>query len=160
MGWFLCLTLELTPGFILPTMNKSSMLKIGELARKAGVSVDTIRFYENKGLLSASKRSATGYRLFDEDDVTRLLFIARAKQVGFTLDEITELLDLKLHPDEHTCQEVKQRTQVKLDKVSQKIAELERIRRSLAKLHEACGGGTQSAQHCSILQLLESDDLL
>ncbi|WP_218353280.1 Zn(2+)-responsive transcriptional regulator [Alteromonas lipotrueiana] len=141
-------------------MKTPSLLKIGELATRAKVSVDTIRFYENKDLLRASRRSSTGYRLFIEEDLTRLLFIVRAKQVGFTLDEIGELLELKLHPEEHTCQEVKQKTQIKIDKVSQKIAELERIRRSLVKLHRVCGGGTSSAQHCSILQLLESDNLL
>ena len=141
-------------------MKTSVTLKIGELAKQAGVSIDTIRFYESKGLVSASMRSEAGYRLFSSDDLTRLLFISRAKQVGFTLDEISELLDLKLHPDDHTCQEVKQRTQFKIETVSAKIAELERIKRSLVRLHEACGGTSQSTRQCSILQLLETDDLL
>ena len=141
-------------------MNTVATLKIGELARQANVSVDTIRFYESKGLISATMRSASGYRLFSDEDRTRLLFIQRAKQVGFTLEEIGELLELKLHPDDHTCEEVKQRTAQKLQKVSEKIAELERIQRSLNTLYTACGGGAQSAQHCSILQLLESDNPL
>ena len=141
-------------------MNTVATLKIGELARQANVSVDTIRFYESKGLISATMRSASGYRLFSDEDRTRLLFIQRAKQVGFTLEEIGELLALKLHPDDHTCEEVKQRTAQKLQKVSEKIAELERIQRSLKTLYTACGGGAQSAQHCSILQLLESDNPL
>ncbi|WP_232364459.1 Zn(2+)-responsive transcriptional regulator [Salinimonas lutimaris] len=152
------MTLELTPEFILGSMMKESAhLKIGELATRAGVSVDTIRFYESKGLLNATRRSASGYRLFSEEDLTRLSFIQRAKQVGFTLEEIAELLDLKTHPDDHTCEEVKARTQVKIDKVSQKLAELQRIHRSLIELHAACSGGPESAGHCSILQLLESD---
>lgn len=141
-------------------MTTVATLKIGELARQANVSVDTIRFYESKGLISATMRSASGYRLFSDEDRTRLLFIQRAKQVGFTLEEIGELLALKLHPDDHTCEEVKQRTAQKLQKVSEKIAELERIQRSLKTLYTACGGGAQSAQHCSILQLLESDNPL
>ena len=141
-------------------MNTVATLKIGELARQANVSVDTIRFYESKGLISATMRSASGYRLFSDEDGTRLLFIQRAKQVGFTLEEIGELLALKLHPDDHTCEEVKQRTAQKLQKVSEKIAELERIQRSLKTLYTACGGGAQSAQHCSILQLLELDNPL
>ena len=132
-------------------MTTVATLKIGELARQANVSVDTIRFYESKGLISATMRSASGYRLFSDEDRTRLLFIQRAKQVGFTLEEIGELLALKLHPDDHTCEEVKQRTAQKLQKVSEKIAELERIQRSLKTLYTACGGGAQSAQHCSIL---------
>lgn len=135
-------------------------MKIGELAQAAGVSVETIRFYESKGLVAATRRSASGYRLFADEDRSRLLFIQRAKQVGFTLDEIHELLALKLRPDSHTCEEVKQRTEAKLDMVSQKIAELERIQRSLQRLYTRCSGGPQSAQHCSILQLLESDDPL
>ena len=141
-------------------MTTVATLKIGELARQANVSVDTIRFYESKGLISATMRSASGYRLFSDEDGTRLLFIQRAKQVGFTLEEIGELLALKLHPDDHTCEEVKQRTAQKLQKVSEKIAELERIQRSLKTLYTACGGGAQSAQHCSILQLLELDNPL
>lgn len=141
-------------------MTTVATLKICELARQANVSVDTIRFYESKGLISATMRSASGYRLFSDEDRTRLLFIQRAKQVGFTLEEIGELLALKLHPDDHTCEEVKQRTAQKLQKVSEKIAELERIQRSLKTLYTACGGGAQSAQHCSILQLLESDNPL
>ncbi|QCZ94907.1 Zn(2+)-responsive transcriptional regulator [Salinimonas iocasae] len=141
-------------------MTTVATLKIGELARQANVSVDTIRFYESKELISATMRSASGYRLFSDEDRTRLLFIQRAKQVGFTLEEIGELLALKLHPDDHTCEEVKQRTAQKLQKVSEKIAELERIQRSLKTLYTACGGGAQSAQHCSILQLLESDNPL
>lgn len=141
-------------------MTTVATLKIGELARQANVSVDTIRSYESKGLISATMRSASGYRLFSDEDRTRLLFIQRAKQVGFTLEEIGELLALKLHPDDHTCEEVKQRTAQKLQKVSEKIAELERIQRSLKTLYTACGGGAQSAQHCSILQLLESDNPL
>ena len=141
-------------------MTTVATLKIGELARQANVSVDTIRFYESKELISATMRSASGYRLFSDEDRTRLLFIQRAKQVGFTLEEIGELLALKLHPDDHTCEEVKQRTAQKLQKVSEKIAELERIQRSLKTLYAACGGGAQSAQHCSILQLLESDNPL
>lgn len=141
-------------------MTTVATLKIGELARQANFSVDTIRFYESKRLISATMRSASGYRLFSDEDRTRLLFIQRAKQVGFTLEEIGELLALKLHPDDHTCEEVKQRTAQKLQKVSEKIAELERIQRSLKTLYSACSGGAQSAQHCSILQLLESDNPL
>ena len=102
------MTLEFTPGFILATMTTVATLKIGELARQANVSVDTIRFYESKGLISATMRSASGYRLFSDEDRTRLLF----------------------------------------------------IQRSLKTLYTACGGGAQSAQHCSILQLLESDNPL
>ena len=139
---------------------KTKHYKIGQLASLTGLTVDTVRFYENKGLVQASQRSDAGYRLFSADDLARLQFIKRAKAVGFTLDEISELLELRLHPDDHTCEEVKQVTARKVRELDAKIAELERIKRSLVRLHEACGGTSQSTRQCSILQLLETDDLL
>ncbi|QJR81206.1 Zn(2+)-responsive transcriptional regulator [Alteromonas pelagimontana] len=141
-------------------MKESSTLKIGELAKEAGVTVDTIRFYENKGLLAPLQRSQGGYRIFAQSDKERLLFIQRAKKVGFTLDEIGELLELQLHPGDHTCEEVKHHTQQKIDQVSEKIGELVRIQRSLQRLHTACCGGPESADHCSILQILASTEPL
>ncbi|NVK55423.1 MAG: Zn(2+)-responsive transcriptional regulator [Alteromonadaceae bacterium] len=130
--------------------------KIGQLAGLTGLSNDTIRFYERKGLIRASHRSASGYRLFSDADLSRLRFIKRAKHVGFTLDEIGELLELRLHPDAHSCEEVKQFTQKKIHELNKKIDELERIRTSLSTLHTACCGGAESAEYCSILQSLES----
>tara|TARA_B100000614_G_scaffold240918_1_gene241658 strand:- start:13335 stop:13757 length:423 start_codon:yes stop_codon:yes gene_type:complete len=135
---------------------KTKHYKIGQLASLTGLTVDTVRFYENKGLVQASQRSDAGYRLFSADDLARLQFIKRAKAVGFTLDEISELLELRLHPDDHTCEEVKQVTARKVRELDEKIAELEKIRMSLQTLHTACCGGPQSAEHCSILQALDS----
>lgn len=141
-------------------MKTHQHVKIGELASQTGVSVDTIRFYEDKGLITPASRSDAGYRLFSQQDKEKLLFIQRTKQVGFTLNEISELMELKLHPDAHTCEEVKQVTEQKIEQVTAKINELERIRSSLAQLSVACDGGSHSAQHCSILQLLNSDNPL
>lgn len=141
-------------------MKQSNFLKIGELANLAGVTVDTIRFYEDKGLVTAEQRSESGYRLFSEHELKKLLFIQRAKKVGFTLNEISELLELRLHSDAHTCAEVKQVTKEKIAQISDKISELERIRQSLLKMHTACDGGSDSAQNCTILQTLDSSDLL
>ena len=138
-------------------MKKSNLLKIGELARLTDLSNDTIRFYESKGLLTPSERSDAGYRLYSADDVEKLLFIQRTKTVGFTLNEISELMELKLHPDTHTCGEVKKVTEQKLQQVTAKINELERIRQSLLQMNNLCDGGPESAQHCTILQLLDSE---
>lgn len=139
------------------TMKTTELLKIGELARQTDLSVDTIRFYESKGLLTPSQRSDAGYRLYSSADVEKLLFIQRTKTVGFTLNEISELMELKLHPDAHTCAEVKKVTEQKLEQVSAKISELERIRQSLLQMNDICDGGPKSAQHCTILQLLDSE---
>lgn len=139
---------------------KTSSLKIGDLAKATGISVEAIRFYESKGLLEAKRRTETGYRLYEEADLDKLRFIQRAKKVGFTLDEIGELLELRLHPDDHTCEEVKHYTARKISDLEEKILELQRIQLSLKRLHSACCGGAQSAEHCSILQLLDSTESL
>lgn len=131
--------------------------KIGQLAKATGLTVDTIRFYEEQGLLCPTRRSAAGYRQFSQQDLEKLQFIQRTKAVGFTLKEISELLALKLHPDDHTCMEVKEVTEQKIHQVSKKIDELEKIRGSLQQLAIACDGGPRSAEHCNILQLLDSD---
>lgn len=142
------------------TMKTQNSYKIGQLASVTGLTVDTIRFYESKGLITPATRSASGYRLYSQVDITTLQFIQRAKRVGFTLDEIHELLALKLHPDDHTCEEVKKYTADKMLEVNEKIAELVRIRNSLQALHNVCCGGNESAAHCSILQMLDTVDTL
>ena len=141
-------------------MKTQNSYKIGQLAKITGLSVDTIRFYESKGLITPNQRSESGYRLYSKADVTTLRFVQRAKRVGFTLGEIHELLALKLQPDDHTCEEVKQYTADKMCEVNEKIAELVRIRDALQALHEVCCGGNESAAHCSILQTLDTVDPL
>ena len=74
-------------------------LTIGKVAERAGVGVETVRFYEREGLLDEPTRTASGYRQFDEDVIRRLEFISRAKELGFTLNEIKELLSLQVCPD-------------------------------------------------------------
>jgi MerR family Zn(II)-responsive transcriptional regulator of zntA len=141
-------------------MKDKTTLKIGELAQATGISIEAIRFYESKGLLAARERSAGGYRLYSPDELAKLRFIRRAKMVGFRLEEIKELLELRLHPDEHTCLEVKQYTRHKIEELEQRISELARIKASLQRLHTACCGGDESALNCSILQLLDSGESL
>ena len=67
------------------------MVKIGEIAKRLGVSTDTLRYYEKQGILTSSSRSVSGYRLYTEQDIAQLAFVIRAKDVGFTLNEIKEL---------------------------------------------------------------------
>ncbi|MCS3457197.1 MerR family Zn(II)-responsive transcriptional regulator of zntA [Aeromonas sp. BIGb0405] len=132
------------------------MYRIGELAKACKVKADTLRFYEKSGLIAPSIRNESGYRLYSEQDRRRLEFIIRAKSVGFSLAEIGELLDLDTHKAEVTCQEVKAVADAKLAQVEEKIAELMRFRRNLSELSEICCGGARSAEHCAILEVLES----
>ena len=114
-------------------------LTIGQLARRADVGVETVRFYEREGLLEEPARRPSGYRQYDEGVVDRLRFIRRAKQLGFTLKEIRELLSLRIDPAT-TCGDVKSRAEAKLDDIAAKIRSLQRMKRALVKLTKACGG--------------------
>lgn len=132
------------------------LLTIGQLARRAGIGVETIRFYERQGLLAAAARQASGYRQYGDDTVVRLRFIRRAKELGFSLKEIKELLGLRLDPST-TCAEVRGRAQAKLDDIEAKIEALLRMKKALTKLTRACSGrGPTSA--CPILEALEPEE--
>lgn len=133
------------------------MYRIGELAKVCEVKTDTLRFYEKHGLLAPSSRTESGYRIYTQTDADRLRFILRAKAVGFTLAEISELLSIELDKANWACADVKGLVDDKLSHVEQKIAELERFRRSLSSLSQACCGGPESAEHCSILEALETN---
>ena len=134
------------------------MFLIGQLAKECQVSSDTLRFYEKNGLLVPSGRSDSGYRLYDEHDRQRVRFILRAKAIGLSLEEIRELLDIRLEASQHSCAEVKAITQAKLNAVDEKIAELQRIRVALKKINDACcGHANDKASHCSILGALGSE---
>jgi MerR family Zn(II)-responsive transcriptional regulator of zntA len=130
------------------------MLKIGELASLAKVSRDTLRFYEKHGLISPSDRSESGYRLYSDADVHRISFIISAKEVGFTLNEIHQLLELEVTRDEKSCQDIKQFVDTKIGIVNQRLAEIKRIKKSLQTLSNACCGGDEPATHCTILEAL------
>ncbi|AJR06890.1 Zn(2+)-responsive transcriptional regulator [Photobacterium gaetbulicola] len=135
------------------------MYLIGQLAKHCGVSSDTLRFYEKNGLLVPAGRSESGYRLYSEDDLSRIRFILRAKAIGLSLDEIRELLDIRLEASQHSCAEVKAITQAKLDEVDRKMAELSRIRKALKKINDACCGHVDDdASHCSILEALGEEE--
>ncbi len=132
------------------------MFQIGELAKRCGVSTDALRFYEKNQLIHPAGRSESGYRLYNENNQKQVTFILKAKEVGLSLDEIKELLEIKLEATEHSCAEVKAITSAKLDIIDNKINELTRIRSALEKVNNACcGGSDDNASHCSILAALE-----
>ena len=113
------------------------MLKIGELAALASVSRDTLRFYEKHGLITPGERNDAGYRLYSETDVHRISFIMGAKEVGFTLNEIHQLLELEVTKDEKSCHDIKQFVDAKISIVNQRLAEIKRIKKSLQTLSSA-----------------------
>ena len=131
-------------------------MQIGQLAKRAGVAVDTVRYYESHGILPSPTRQASGYRSYDDGDVARLLFVRRAKALGFTLREIRELLELsgRRHDDMAV---VRDAAALKLADVESKLAELERIRDGLRTLIAACPGHGDMEQ-CPILGALSAED--
>ena len=131
-------------------------LSIGQVAKRTGVGVETVRFYERKGLLEEPARRPSGYRQFDEGIVARLRFVRRAKELGFTLKEIKELLSLKLDPST-TCADVKSRAEVKIEDIEQRIRTLQRMKRALAKLTKACSGRGKTSD-CPILDALDGEE--
>lgn len=131
------------------------MYRIGELATRCDVTADTIRFYEKSGLLSPAQRSDAGYRLYSTEDESKVNFIRRAKQVGFTLNEIGDLLSIRVDKLHHTCGEVKSIADDKIAELELRIIELKRFQGSLESLSNKCCGGEESAAGCSILDALE-----
>ncbi len=123
---------------------------IGKLATRAGVGVDTVRYYERNGLLSPRGRLASGYRRYSELEVARLRFIRRAQALGFSLKEIRELLALSSQRD---VAQIKRSAEAKLADVAQRIADLQRMHDGLARLVAECPGHGRSAD-CPILQTL------
>lgn len=126
---------------------------IGALARSAGVGADTVRYYEREGLLPKPARTASGYRTYAPDAASRLRFIRRAKDLGFSLGDIRDLLALSSDRD-HGVHGVRQRAQARLDEVEQRLRELRRMQRGLKDLINACPGqGT--LESCPILGALD-----
>jgi MerR family transcriptional regulator, copper efflux regulator len=129
-------------------------MTIGEVAKAAGVGVETIRFYERKKLIPQPKRSTTGYRTYDQQIAQRVRFIRRAQELGFSLAEVRQLLELRLDP-RRSCSEVKAEAEMKLETIDSKIAELRRMRKSLQALARSCSGeGPTSA--CPILDAIDN----
>lgn len=128
-------------------------LTIGKVAQRAQVGIETVRFYEREGLVDAPPRGPSGYRQYPESVVPRLRFIKRAKELGFTLKEIKELLSLRLDP-KTTCVDVRQRAETKIADIEDKLVSLRRMKKALVKLTESCRGDG-SADDCPILEALD-----
>ncbi len=130
-----------------------SILTIGQLAKSASVGVETIRFYEREGLMFKPERSAAGYRLYPQDAIKRIRFIQRAKEVGFTLKEIKELLQLRMQADV-SCQDIQRKAETKITDIEHKLAELQRMKKALQQLADRCASNAITSD-CPILDALE-----
>jgi len=135
------------------------LLRIGELAKRSIVSVESLRYYESEQLLVPEARSSAGYRLYSSSDEQKLSFILHAKKVGFSLQEIKTLLSLRAAKNSHTCEEVKSYTGAKVDEIDHKINDLKKMKQALENLYSACCGGQESAENCTILNSLDDPDL-
>lgn len=131
----------------MPSMT-TKRLTIGQVAQKAGIGVETVRFYEREGLVAEPPRSDSGYRDYPPDTVARLLFIRRAKELGFTLKEIKELLSLR---PTRSRSGIRALAQAKIADIDAKIELLKQIKQALGRLVSECPSGAE----CPILQALE-----
>ncbi|MFZ1936048.1 MAG: heavy metal-responsive transcriptional regulator [Thermoguttaceae bacterium] len=134
---------------------KTRALTIGLVARRAGVGVETVRFYERQGLIEEPPRRLSGYREYDDGVVSRLGFIRRAKDLGFTLKEIKELLSLRRDPTTSAA-DVKRRAEDKIADIESKIRSLQKMKKALAKLTSACRCHGTSGE-CPLLHALDGE---
>lgn len=132
-----------------------TLLSIGKIAKRAGVSVETMRFYEREGLIEEPARKESGYRQYMETDVKRLVFIQHAKGLGFSLKEIKDLMSLRANP-KTTSKQIKLAAQSKLDDIEEKIKMLQGMRRSLKSLVDKCPGKGPTSD-CPILDALDAE---
>lgn len=131
------------------------MYTIGKVARLAGVSADTLRYYEKEGLITPASKTAARYRLYNDEAVRRIRFIKHAQHCGFTLSDVNELLTLK-HADSACCEEVRSLAIVKKLRIEHKLRALQAMSRALDDLIQSCDGGQRPTDACPILGALES----
>lgn len=124
-------------------------MRIGEIAKRSGIGIETIRYYEREGLLEEPKRRPSGYRQYDVSTLERLEYIRGAKELGFTLAEIRELLELSFTTHEG-CEHIQKKAETKLVDIEDKIRSLRKMRRSLSSILERCRS-RNSAESCPLV---------
>lgn len=132
----------------------SGGLRIGELAERTGVGVETVRYYERRGLLPRPARRPGQFRWYGEEAVQRVRFIKHAQRLGFTLREIGELIDLRIEPGAG-CGDVRERAEAKLADIEGKLHDLQQMRRALKSLIERCEGNGPIECGCPIFDAME-----
>lgn len=130
-------------------------LKVGEVAKRAGVNLQTVRYYERRGLLPRPPRTPANYRIYPVDTVLRVRFVKRAQELGFTLKEIQELLALRAAPKTR-CADVRARAEAKVHDIDQRVRTLRAMRRALHNLIGECSG-RGPVSRCPILEAIESE---
>ena len=131
-------------------------LSIGQVATAGNVNIQTIRYYERRGLFPTPRRTAAGHRQYPHDAVARLRFIKHAQELGFSLDEIQDLLGLRVRHGA-ACDAVECKTRQKIEVVQQRIRDLQRMKRTLERLAAACAA-RRPTDECPILEVLEDHD--
>lgn len=132
----------------------SKNLTIGFLAKAAGINIETIRYYQRIKLITEPDKPLTGFRIYPTETLKRIKFIKRAQQLGFSLSEIAELLQL----GEGNCTDVRQRAEYKRDHIDQQIKDLQNLRRTLTQLINSCKNNDGN-QHCAIVETLSTEEV-
>lgn len=130
------------------------LFKVGKIAKEVGINVETLRYYEKIKLMPKPKRIESRYRIYDVSDLRRLRFIVRAKELGFTLKEIHELLSLKIEKSS-TCGDVKHIAEHKLDDIKKRISDLNSMKNILEKLIDQCTNEELLTDECPILEVID-----
>ena len=129
-------------------------IQIGELSRRTGCNIETIRYYERIGLMTAPDRTASGYRQYRDADIDRLRFITRGRALGFSLEELKSLLRLA-EESQLSCSDVDRLARIHLVDIQRRLADLQRMERELQRTIESCSGRERAS--CSILGALKAD---
>jgi len=138
-------------------MNEHGTLTIGKVAKLANVNIQTLRYYERREILKPVARRESGYRLYDNEAARTVKFIKRAQNLGFSLEEIQDLLSMR--PDRKSkCSEIRRRAVLTLQEVEKKLAKLQRMQRTLKRLIRDCGDRKVQAK-CPVLASLEPEEV-
>ncbi len=131
-------------------------LRISQLAKAAGVNVETVRYYERRGLLEKPTKPSQGWRVYGDDALRRIRFIKRAQGLGFSLDEIAELLVLRATRNSSACAQASEKTRVKIEEIGGRISDLAAMRDALQALVDKCDASGPSSD-CAVLRALDGD---
>ncbi|HEX4949893.1 MAG TPA: heavy metal-responsive transcriptional regulator [Blastocatellia bacterium] len=140
-----------------PAQTDDKPLKIGEVARRTGIGIETLRFYERSGLLGRPARTEGGYRLYSADELLRLEFIKRAQTLGFTLEEIKQIM-AESHAGQRPCDEVREIVRARLAELDERLKQMRRYRNALAHTLQQWDDKKHADGHfCGLIEATELD---
>lgn len=128
-------------------------MRIGDIANRTGLKVETVRFYEREGLIDAPRRSDANYRLYDHSHLDRLSFVKRSRDLGFTLDQVRDLLRLADNPRD-SCDEVDEIVELHITEIDRKLANLAALRNEVVRWGGGCDASTIA--NCKVIDALSS----